>query len=82
MGIGFSTWIYDFALKYEPCFVKRALTLSQSKILDAPKLKEFAEGSFKFDENGRKFSKWIENTAMSNFSFSHSVFKRLLLQTR
>ena len=23
---------------------------------------EFAEHNFRFDENGRKFSKWVENT--------------------
>ena len=26
------------------------------------KLKEFADNNFKFDENGRKFSEYIENT--------------------
>ena len=31
-------------------------------ILDASKLKEFADDNFKFDENGRKFSKRVENT--------------------
>ena len=25
-------------------------------------LKEFADGNFKFDENGRNVSKWVENT--------------------
>ena len=30
--------------------------------LDASKLKEFADDNFKFDENSRKFSKWVENT--------------------
>ena len=25
-------------------------------------MKEFADDNFKFDENGRKLSKWIENT--------------------
>ena len=25
-------------------------------------LKDFAEDNFKFDENGRKLSKWVENT--------------------
>ena len=29
---------------------------------DSSKLKEFADDNFKFDENGRKFSKWVENT--------------------
>ena len=47
------------------------------------------------ETDGRKFSKWLENTVgkgkiaryeqfllvTSNFSFSHSVFKRLILQT-
>ena len=32
------------------------------QILDSSKLKEFADNSFKFDENGRKFSKSFENT--------------------
>ena len=52
------------------------------------KLKEFADDNFKFDENGRKFSKRVENTEetgaiahYSNFSYSHNVFKRLVLQT-
>ena len=33
------------------------------QILDSPKLKEFADDNFEFDENGRKFSEWLENTA-------------------
>ena len=39
------------------------LTLSQtahSKQLK--KMKEFADDNFKFDENGRMFSKWVKNT--------------------
>ena len=31
-------------------------------ILDSSKLKRFADDNFKFDKNGRKFSKWVENT--------------------
>ena len=30
-------------------------------MLDSSKLKEFADDSFKFDENGRKFYKMVEN---------------------
>ena len=30
------------------------------QILDSSKLKEFADNSFKFDENGRKFSKRVK----------------------
>ena len=59
------------------------------QILDSFELKEFAHDKFKFDEKGKKFSKQTENTVgkdkllvMSNFSFSHSVFKGLVLQTR
>ena len=52
-------------------------------------MKEFADNNFTFDENERKFSKRVETLrekekllVTSNFSFSYSVFKRLLLQTR
>ena len=58
------------------------------QILDPSKLKEFADDNFKFVENDRKYSKRVENTVgkgellvTSNFSFSHRVFKRLVLQT-
>ena len=51
-------------------------------------MKRFAGDNFEFDDNGRKFSRWVENTVgkgdllvTSNFSFSKSVFKRLVLQT-
>ena len=33
----------------------------KGRILDSFKLKEFAEDNFKFDLNGRKLSKWVEN---------------------
>ena len=32
-------------------------------ILDSTKLKEFADDNLKFDENGKKFSEWVDNTA-------------------
>ena len=32
------------------------------QISDSSKLKEFTDNNFKFDENDRKFSKWVENT--------------------
>ena len=40
-------------------------------------MKEFADDNFKFDENGRKFLKWVENTEGKG----ESVFKRLIQQT-
>ena len=33
-----------------------------TQILDSSKLKEFADVNFKFDQNGRKLSKRVENT--------------------
>ena len=60
---------------------------SQQQILDSSKLKGYADDNSKFDENGRQFSERIENSVgikrmiSSNFSFSHCVFKRPLLQT-
>ena len=33
-----------------------------SQILDSSKLKEFTDDNINFDENGRRFSKWVENT--------------------
>ena len=38
------------------------LTLSQTTISDFSKLKDVADDNCKFDENGRKFFKWVENT--------------------
>ena len=56
-------------------------------MLDSSKLKEFADNNFEFDENGRELSKWVKTLwekekllVTSNFSFSHSVFKRFVLQ--
>ena len=37
--------------------------ITRRQILDSSKLKEFADDNFKFDENGRKISKRVENTA-------------------
>ena len=35
--------------------------ITRRQILDSSKLKEFADDNFKFDENGRKLSKRVEN---------------------
>ena len=34
----------------------------KQQILNASKLTEFTQDNFKFDEHGRKVSKWVENT--------------------
>ena len=61
---------------------------AKQQILDASKLKEFAEENFKFDENGRKLSKCVENTVgkgeiacYEQFLLFLEFFKRLVLQT-
>ena len=38
------------------------LPFPKRQILDSSELKEFAYDNIKFDENGRKFSKRVENT--------------------
>ena len=60
---------------------------TRQQILDWSRLKQSADDNFKFDENSSKFFKWVENTVgkekllvTSNFSFFHSVFKRLVSQ--
>ena len=74
----------------DPSKLKEFADLSQRQILilDPSRLKEFADNIFKFDENGKKFLKRVESTVgkgeiacYKKFCFSHSVFKRLALQT-
>ena len=38
------------------------LPITRRQILDSSKLEEFADDNFKFDENGRKLPKCVENT--------------------
>ena len=66
----------------------KSLPFHKRQILDPSKLKEFADNNFKFDENGSQFFRqktlWEKEKLLirNNFSFSHSVFKRHVLQTR
>ena len=48
--------------------------ITRRQILDSSKLKEFADGNFKFDENGRKLSKWVENTVGKGEIARHEQF--------
>ena len=43
-------------------FFLKVLKSQKRQILDFSKLTEFADDNFKFDENGKKFSKPVENT--------------------
>ena len=51
-------------------------------------MKDFADDNFEFDENRRKFSKWVENTVgkgeiarYEQFLLFPLCFQRLVLQT-
>ena len=68
--------------------LKSGLTFSQTTNLDSSKVKEIEDDNFKFDENCRKFSKWVDTLWKKeklldtrNLSSFHSVCKRLVLQT-
>ena len=61
--------------------------ITRRQVFDSSKLKKFADDNFKFDKNGRKLSNRVKTLwekekllVTSNFSFSHSVFKRLVSQ--
>ena len=44
------------------CCLGKCYHFPKQQILDPSKLKEFADNNSKFDENGRKLSKQVENT--------------------
>ena len=44
------------------CHLVISKPITRQQILDAAKLKKCADDNFTFDENGRKLSKWVENT--------------------
>ena len=63
--------------------------ITRQQILDSSKLKEFADDNFKFDENGRKLSKWVENTVgkgeivrYEQFLLFPQCFQKVLSQGR
>ena len=57
--------IYSFFPKVSPGYkiIESPVNpFPNDNILQWSKLKELADNNFEFDENGRKFSKWVENT--------------------
>ena len=52
----------------------RLIPITRQQILDSSKLKEFADDNFKFDKNGRKLSKWVENTVGKGEIARHEQF--------
>ena len=88
-----ATWsnqhFHLFLMFFKGFFPRFVNPFPNDDILDFSKFKACADDNFEFDENDRKFSKRVENTVRkgellvaSNFSFTPSVFKRLVLQTR
>ena len=53
---------YVKLVKHNYGCIKSLLTDYQTTNLDSSKLKKFADDNFKFDKNGRKLFKWVENT--------------------
>ena len=70
--------------------IEITLTLSQTTNFRLFQTEEFEEDNFRFNENGKKFSKRVENTVVKEeiahnrpfLYYIHSVFTRLVLQTR
>ena len=50
------------AMFSEACFLEEFNPFPNDDFLDSSKFKAYADASFEFDENGRKFSKFLENT--------------------
>ena len=53
------TTLIDLCLKKTRAVTK---PITRRQTLDSSELKDFADNNFKFDENGRKLSKPVENT--------------------
>ena len=53
--------LYPFNERCFNRFKAAVYKIPKGQILDSSKLKEFADDDFKFDENGRKSSKQVEN---------------------
>ena len=56
------------------CAFSNGSTPFQNHHLDSSKLKEFADNNFKFEENDRKFSTWVENAVGKGEIARHEQF--------
>ena len=78
-------------IQYTEVFIRILISLSpfaDNKFLDSSKLKEFPDDNFDFNENGRKFSKSVENNvrkgeiaSYEQFLLFRQCFQRLVQQT-
>ena len=58
----YETFVSNFFQPHQNTGLSLYKPFPTQQILDSSKRKEFADDNFKFDENGRKFSKWVKNT--------------------
>ena len=56
----------------------QTLLIPKQQILDASKLKQFADDNSKVDENGRKFSEWVENTVEKGEIAVTALFRKII----
>ena len=57
-----------------PMFKLKLKSFPKQQILDSSKLKEFVNDNFRFDINGKKFSKWVENNLGKGESARYEQF--------
>ena len=78
---------------HQPFSYRMFKVFPKRQIVDSSKMKAFADDNFKFDENGRKFFKWVEKTMGKGEIARYEQFllflqcfqkkkKNLVLQTR
>ena len=74
----FASFVFEITgvIKHKYCHtcVHSTYPITRRQILDTSKLKEFADDNFKFDENGRKLSKRVENTVGKGEIARHEQF--------
>ena len=89
-SLGTSTFFYSHSVfkklvlqkrKNQGFFWESFNSLPNGTILDLSKLKAFADKKINVTEKFKSILGRVKNIIMSNFSFSHSVFKRLVQQT-
>ena len=59
-----TSWVFIQGFLQKKTILVAVLPITRPQILDSSKLKEFADNNFKFNKNGRKLSKWLENTVV------------------
>ena len=69
-----NSWKAQSCCNITAVMVEMVLILAKQHSLDSSKVKEFADKNFKFDENGRKFSKRIETVGKRRIHLLHILY--------